>query len=88
MGYFTFPTEDDISNAYKQGVRMIGTPEEMVEIYTEIFGNADILRGKILNAIAEYEGIRLPVFAAIKQQAERYEEQPRQRVRARAMGMR
>jgi hypothetical protein len=35
---------------------MIGTPEEMVGIYTAIFGNEDILRDRILNAISAFEG--------------------------------
>jgi hypothetical protein len=35
---------------------MIGAPEEMVGIYTAIFGNEDILRDRILNAISAFEG--------------------------------
>jgi methionyl-tRNA formyltransferase len=53
--YRSFPTEDDISAAARSGVRMIGTPEEMVGIYTAIFGNRALLRDKILNAIFDYE---------------------------------
>ncbi|MBU0799858.1 MAG: hypothetical protein KKA05_02535, partial [Alphaproteobacteria bacterium] len=53
--YCSFPTEDDFAAGEQKGVRMIGTPHEMVEIYTAIFGNKDILRSKILNAIYAYE---------------------------------
>jgi hypothetical protein len=54
--YHSFPTEDDITAGERRGVRMIGTPEEMVGIYTAIFGNEDILRDRILNAISAFEG--------------------------------
>lgn len=56
--YRSFPTEDDITAGERAGVRMIGTPDEMVGIYTAIFGNHDMLRGKILDAIFEYESTR------------------------------
>lgn len=53
--YRSFPTEDDISAAERKGVRMIGTPDEMVGIYAAIFGNRALLRDKILNAIFDFE---------------------------------
>lgn len=75
--YCSFPTEDDISAGEERGVRMIGTPEEMVNIYTAIFGNKDLLREKILRAIFAYE-------AANENVTPRQEQEQGQAVRLRA----
>ncbi len=55
--YFTFPREVDIASAWEQNVHMVATPQRMVEVYTGMYGNDPILRNKIIDAIAEVEGI-------------------------------
>ncbi len=53
--YYTFPTEQDIAEGWEKGVRMWGTAKEMADTYTRIFGNDNLLRPKIYEAIRKYE---------------------------------
>lgn len=49
--YYTFPTEADISTAWMKNVRLWGTPEEMLQLYTGIFGNEKGLVNRIRKAL-------------------------------------
>jgi methionyl-tRNA formyltransferase len=60
--YHSFPTEDDISEAWDKDVRLWGTPEEMLGIYTKIFGEDEFLSTSIRSAIAKIENIEVPHF--------------------------
>lgn len=55
--YYTFPTEDDIATARAQGIRLWGTPLEMLKLYTDLFGTEEVLVTAITNAIAAHEDI-------------------------------
>lgn len=49
--YFTFPTEDDISAAWEQEVRLWGSAQEMCAAYTKIFGKGCNLSAHIMKAL-------------------------------------
>lgn len=53
--YYTFPTEEDIKRGWEKGVRLWGTPDEMLDIYTRIFGNDKILVERLKDALATAE---------------------------------
>ncbi|PZQ48686.1 MAG: hypothetical protein DI551_00970 [Micavibrio aeruginosavorus] len=55
--YYTFPTESDIAVAEERGINLCGRPEDMVEMYTRMFGADPVLKSHIVEAIADYEGL-------------------------------
>ena len=85
--YRSFPTEDDIAAGERAGVRLVGTPEEMVNIYTAIFGNRDMLRGRILNAIFEYEEAHQEQAPAVTLPAAAIAQRENGKRRAAALGL-
>lgn len=53
--YYSFPTEADIARARDKGIRLWGTPLEMLRLYQGLFGADEELTARIVNAIAEFE---------------------------------
>lgn len=53
--YYSFPTEADIARARDKGIRLWGTPLEMLRLYQGLFGADEELTARLVNAIAEFE---------------------------------
>lgn len=55
--YKTFPPETETAMAFKKGVKLWGSPKEMLDLICSVYGDSEVLRAGVINAIAEYEGI-------------------------------
>lgn len=60
--YHTFPTDAEVALATAQGIKLWGSPMEMFNLYTNLFGNHEPLSTKLIDAIAilEKKAVSLP----------------------------
>ena len=67
--YHTFPTNAEVALASAQGIKLWGSPMEMFNLYTNLFGSSEALSAKLIDAIATYEQETmqsLPVMAVAR----------------------
>lgn len=56
--YYSFPNEDRIAEARAQGVKLWGSPAEMLRLYQRLYGEDERLAELLMNAIAAHESGR------------------------------
>lgn len=56
--YYSFPTDADIAAARKSGLKLWGSPIEMLRLYQTLFGHDEILAERIATAIMSHHNYR------------------------------
>ncbi len=56
IAYYSFPDAEHLRKGLSQGIRLYGTPIEMLGVYTGLYGRDEVLAEKIAMAIMAHEG--------------------------------